>query len=571
MEPKNSTSGGVVYVDHARHLTPLTLTYHATASRHLTTGRTDVVPPSTSVEVDSVYCPRCFSYCTAPPTSLGVCEKSTGGGLGGGCGSATSCKDCPICFCPVSVSIDAAPVSAEAGDDKQLLCHYLCGYCGWSSQECGVTSNASKLKKYQSSRKGDEDVANDWEKQRQEIIFEISRDLEHCLKQKVEQRNKHCDSLFSSIVEIFIKQEKEEERNRRLGIGEIARKTERADTFVGPGGWSLESLEQSLIEKQKEIDSPWIWSPGGLVALSDTTTSDKVSVEQIQQQPNPQQTAAQMVITNAASNLRSHLLPIPVPFRSRVSRRCLAELATGKTGIVIKPKLNPLEGDSSIKFGQGQWWKKDSNAVNVVPRVQLCCHGSNPTKQSFAALLKVRNATLGVIRLRLSGLSVSADSSSATIDQLELDNIIIDPIRETFVQGRHCSFDVISSLSPTEWLELEHAEDEFLDIGKGREQDPQEVLEWDANKILSSTGDDSGSFMRVLATRRDTAWVELKLTMAPDDFASGLNHGQSYLAVPIAMEIEVGNGSWEASLIKRRDIPENEVDATTLGLVVLLR
>lgn len=236
-----------------------------------------------------------------------------------------------------------------------------------------MTSNASKLMKYQSSRERDEDVANDWEKQRQEIIFEISRDLEHCLKQKVQQRNKHCDSLFSSIVESCIKQEKEEERNRRLGIGEIARKTERADTFVGPGGWSLESLEQSLIEKQKEFDSPWIWSPGGTVALSDTTTPDKFSGEQYQQQPNPQQTAAQLVITNAASNLRSHLLPIPVPFHSRVSRRCLAELATGKTGIVIKPKLNPLEGDSSIKFGQGQWWKKVRHSdCTILHTVKSC-------------------------------------------------------------------------------------------------------------------------------------------------------------------------------------------------------
>lgn len=570
MGTKNSPPGAVVYVDHAGHLTPLTLTYHATASRHLTTGRTDVVPPSTSVEVDAVYCPRCFSYCASPPTSLGICDKNDARGLGGGGGSATSCKDCPICFCPVSVSIDVAPASPEEGVKKQLLCHYLCGYCGWSSQECGVTCNASKLLKYQSFREGDKDVAKEWETQKQKIIFEISRELEYCLSQKVELKNKECDSLFSSIVESCVKIEKEDERNRRLGIGEISRKTESAVSCGGWGGWSLESLEQSLVKKKEVFDSPWMWLTDGPFAPHETTTNDQVSEEKYQQQPSPQQTAAQMVVTNKSTNLRSDLLPLPVPFRSRVSRRCLAELAAGKTGILIKPKLNPLEGDSSIKFGQGQWWKKDSNAVHVVPRVQLFRHGSNPGKNSFVALLKVRNPTLGMIRLRLSGPSVSNNSSSPTIDQLELDDILIDPINETFVLGRLCPFDVTSSLSPTEWLELAHAEDAFLDIGKGREQDPQEVLEWDANTILGSIGGGRGSSMRIVATRRDTAWVELKVTMAPDDIESGLSHRKSYLAIPTTMEIEVGNGSWDASLIKRRDLPENVVDVATLGVIVLL-
>jgi hypothetical protein len=55
---------------------------------------------------------------------------------------------------------------------------------------------------------------------------------------------------------------------------------------------------------------------------------------------------------------RQDLLPLSIPLRVRTSRRCRAELAEGRPGILVKPKLNPLEGDSSLRTGHGQWWKK---------------------------------------------------------------------------------------------------------------------------------------------------------------------------------------------------------------------
>ena len=67
----------------------------------------------------------------------------------------------------------------------------------------------------------------------------------------------------------------------------------------------------------------------------------------------------QQVGTGATSF--AELLPLQVPLRPRKSRRCRAELAEGRPGILLKPKLNPLEGDSSLRTGHGQWWKKVGN------------------------------------------------------------------------------------------------------------------------------------------------------------------------------------------------------------------
>ncbi|KAL7555091.1 hypothetical protein ACHAWF_018804 [Thalassiosira exigua] len=552
--------GSVVYVDHARHLTPLTLCYHATASRHLTSGRSDVIPPSTSVEVDSAYCPRCLTFCDAASASSGVCQKDAGG-----------CKDCPICFSPLAVSID----EIAAGPEKEgggLVCHYLCSHCQWSSQECGVSSDASKLLECSSTDGADSTKEKELEPQRGKIIAEASKDLEACLQRRISERNQEGDSLFNSMVKMWGQREQEEQRRKRMNLATTA--------FKGGSNkqgeiWSLETLEQSLLEKRKDIDSlytPSMLSPdeGGPDKTNEPARGPKKSRIPL----TPQQTAAQMSLTTTAPQSRSDLFPLPVPFRARVSRRCRAELAKGKTGILIKPKLNPLEGDTSLRAGHGQWWKKDSSAIHVVPRVQLCRSGSDPAAGNFAGLLKVKNPTLNAMRLRLSRASSAKRESedgtaisSLVIDERELKNILVDPFTETFVHGRPCDPDAAASISQTDFFVLNPADDPYLDVGKGQEDDPLVIRDWDAATALDSATDDDPSRLRVVATGGDTAWVEFVLRNAAP--TEGLP--SDYLAIPLALEIEVGNGSWEASLIKRRDLPEGEKDLVTINLVTLLR
>mmetsp|Transcript_2601 Transcript_2601/g.5584 ORF Transcript_2601/g.5584 Transcript_2601/m.5584 type:complete len:554 (-) Transcript_2601:559-2220(-) len=544
--------GGVVYVDHANHLTPLTLAYHATASRHLTTGRSDVIPPSTTVEIDSVYCPRCLTFCDAASASSGVCQKDNGG-----------CKDCPVCFSPVSISIDEN--TSDPASTGRLVCHYLCGHCQWSSQECGVTSNADKLLEYTTSDDMDASSEKEAEKQRGIAIAGISSELELCLQQRMQEKNNVGDALMNSITKMWAEREQEEQRRKRMMISTTAPKGD-----IGSGGqsWSMDILEQSLLEKKKELDSPYTHDKEGSDPATDTIESNDTK-DIPKNIPTPQQMAAQMTLTTTTPQSRSDLFPLPVTYRTRVSRRCRAELAEGRTGILIKPKLNPLEGDSSLRAGHGQWWKKDSSAVHVVPRVQLCRHGADPTSQKYASLLKVKNPTLNMIRLRLSGWSIPEEEKEEAplIDPRELQNVLVDPFTETFVHGRLCAPTTAASLSPTDFFVLDPADDPFLDIGKAQEDDPSEVRDWDAMSTIGALGDGNTSQLRVVATHGDTAWVELVLCNA----VSAEEISSSYLAVPLTMQIEVGNGSWEASLIKRRDLPEGEKDLVALNLVTLLR
>lgn len=550
----------VLYIDHAKHLTPLALAYHATASRHLTTGRTDVIPPSTLVEVDSAYCPRCLTYCDAASASLGFCQVDLESS------SLVSCKECPLCFSPLAVSIDPVKSEGVSDDEQHLTCHYLCGYCKWSSQECGIISNADKLIEYVTDPT-DPSREADFEKQRQQVVADVSKQLEYCLRERIQKKNQAGDDIFKSLTNTWAKKEKDEDRRRRLGLALV-------DDVTNSKGqaWSLDVLEQSLKEKKNNLTSLYTLDATSVGFTSSAIDDEIDNPSNILQSalPTSQQVAAQMAISTTVPSLRSDLLPLPVPFRVRVNRRCLAEQAAGKTGILVKPKLNPLEGDSSLRAGHGQWFKKDSSAVNSVPRVEIYKYGKDSDGCMYAVLFKVHNPTLSMIRFRFSSPALhenSENAADALVEERELQNIPIDPFNQTFVNARICSTKSVDELlAPTEWLVLENAEDLFLDIGNRRKEVPAEVQDWEARALLNSLGDENRSNLHVVAVQRDTAWIQMTLSLESIPESSEEIH----VAFPLGLQIEVGNGSWEASLIKKCDLPEDEIDMVTLNIIALL-
>lgn len=69
--------GYVLYVDHAGHPAPLSLTFHATGARRLSSP-VSRYPPATLTEVDAAYCPQCLSYHDAASAArLGTSHRET--------------------------------------------------------------------------------------------------------------------------------------------------------------------------------------------------------------------------------------------------------------------------------------------------------------------------------------------------------------------------------------------------------------------------------------------------------------------------------------------------------------
>lgn len=313
----NEDSAFVLYVDHQGHPAPLSLSYHATASRRLASSL-DRHPPSTITELDSAYCPQCLSFYDAnTAATLGFCPKA-------------SCRRCPLCQSAAAVAVE------------DFSCFYKCGLCSWTSQACGLQTT----------------VAGDGVNVNLEQVENASTALAAEWKTLIEQRNHGAEEHYKSMLQALMGLAKEHVKGLRSAPGQFFPAVSTKRSLDRPDAWSIQLLEESLDAKEKllasAIDGPVGGQDLNVVSVEAeqplSPSLEGVSVDAILLQEN--------AISPIDPPSIETLLPLAVPLRPRKSRRCRAEIEEGRPGILIKPKLNPLEGDSSLRTGHGQWWKK---------------------------------------------------------------------------------------------------------------------------------------------------------------------------------------------------------------------
>eukprot|EP00980_Cylindrotheca_fusiformis_P028103 scaffold22580_cov210-Cylindrotheca_fusiformis.AAC.10 len=520
----DADSAYVLYVDHQGHPAPLSLSYHATASRRLASS-IDRHPPSTITEVDSAYCPQCLAFHDAnSAATMGYCPKD-------------SCRLCPLCYSVASVVVEGSE------------CLYKCGRssCSWTSKECSLSTPIAV------DSEGDV-TKEDFEKASTELGSQWTARRDDCNKPSVDH--------FKTMLKTLEGMAKEQVKGQRSTLRYSSLTT--AGTRRGlddPDGWSVESLEASLQAKQSQFSTAVETQVGGQGSRPIALDQERLLDESLQNKPI-QSIFLQDVAKQA--NSANDLLPLPIPLRPRKSRRCRAELAEGRPGILLKPKLNPLEGDSSLRTGHGQWWKKDSSAIQMVPRVRASIHASDGTRHAF--LLKVSNPTLGTIRFRLAGSEYSGEPVWDGDDSERtpfLEKILVDPLNQQIVNAKLVE-SVGSSIQPSEICALEAGEDTFLDFGRSSNEEPIEVAKWDAGEVLadSKVSEATPSTLRVVGSRKSCAWLELVLLET--SMEAGI-----YNAVPLSLQIEVGDGSWESSLIQPELSKDKSKDMVTFDLVVV--
>jgi len=294
----------ILFIDHQGHPAPLTECFYATASRRLSSTLNDRYPPSTRTEVDSAYCPHCLSYHDATSAAQKTfCPKPT-------------CQKCPLCI--------TSPVSIVA-DEGSL--RFRCFQCDWKSD-------------LQTPLAGDDKV--EWARAAEELGSLLTQERNKGKASIVEYSNTLSASWDASVAE---------NTNRDRPI------RKKADSGLS----SIEILEKELKEKRDAryhvssapLPAPWIRKPVSEAenpSATPPTASDMASYSDL---------VRGFQSLNTCVDSQS-LLPLPTMLRPRRSRRCRAELAEGRPGILLKPKLNPLEGDSSLRSGHGLWWRKVS-------------------------------------------------------------------------------------------------------------------------------------------------------------------------------------------------------------------
>jgi len=206
-------------------------------------------------------------------------------------------------------------------------------------------------------------------------------------KLRIEKRNRLTEDHYSSMQKTLIEFAKDHVKVRRSSsTGQFFSKTlvTKRNEYDDLKGWSIQTLEESQHVRKKNFMSS-INKPIGGMKL------ERVSLEAGEDEtlfhPSFQGLSTEIILSQGnggnLSGSMENLLPHAIPLRPRKSRRCRAELAENRPGILLKPKLNPLEGDSSLRTGHGQWWKKDSSAIEVLPRVRVSIDSSNGSRHAF--------------------------------------------------------------------------------------------------------------------------------------------------------------------------------------------
>lgn len=479
----------VLYIDHSGHPAPLSLTYHATASRVLSSSL-PWTPPSTFTEIDTAYCHQCLYYAShASAATSSVCPNA-------------ECRSCPVCESSLMVGLE--------GDDIV----YQCPYCRWSSSECNV-----KIKK----ETQEEDDYNILSKKRAE---RLAQELER--QMSMYNKNNGNQNAFDSLVSQWSKRAQEEERYRRYGDGSshgLGSSTRKSKLSFDKESWSIEALESTQMRKQSDLKT----------SLLENLTLD-------------------------TANIQTQKLQFPqrIRLQPKKSRRCRYEMEKGKPGILVKPKTNPLEGDSSLRSGHGQWWKKDSSAIHMVPKVTLVKLIEGSDWKGLGGIIQVSNPTLGPVRVRFQ-LGTEED-----IQKPRLHDLILDAtMSNTTANAELISLPKVSAY--TENIMLEPVEDAFLELGNRKTQIPSEVMGWKPNDLKS---DNDNLDIGILAIEKDMAWIQFGI---PESVSSSpRNTHDMWKAIQLTMEVEVGNGSWESSLIKRDASLSNEdVDWVPFQLVLV--
>lgn len=219
---------------------------------------------------------------------------------------------------------------------------------------------------------------------------------------------------------------------------------------------------------------------------------------------------------------------------------------------------------------------QDSSAIHVIPRVRVVRHYHTRVEEEgysacskLAFLLKVSNPTLGTVRLRFTESAYEGEfdywndgvkNAGATTSYTGL---LVDTLTHTVVRAK-LKPALASTLGTTETVELLSGEDSIIELGGKARETPEQVLNWHSDAVVENLDSDSGSVastsLRLLAQSASDAWFEL--SVREDDMPSS----PAVSAIPLALEVDLGNGSWESCLIPVAEGVNNDKVAFDLVL-----
>lgn len=172
-------------------------------------------------------------------------------------------------------------------------------------------------------------------------------------------------------------------------------------------------------------------------------------------------------------------------------------------------------------------------------------------------LLKVGNPTVGNVRLRLGPSSYHGepDWDEPETATRFLPDVFVDTLMQTKMSVNLLP-DILKDLAPTVTVDISSAEETMIELGGRAHRTPETVARWTPSPSLSA------SSISLLTQELCHAWFELCIA-ADVEFERG-----AAPAVAFSLQIDVGSGSWESSLVQ--PVSKDGSDFVVFDLVLVI-
>ena len=292
----------VLFQDYNQYWAPLDDLFFSTSSKVLVSRH----PDSAVEDIVSHYCPQCL-------------KKYSEDEVHKNANRCTSCMQCPCCS-----SLLAGDVTSAAGMDEGN-CYFRCCHCKWTSLGVGITG------------KDESDLSL--------VVLE-------------RENNNKSSEAFSAVLSSLSSVSHVETASSTMSlknelnwnIKALEECQERKNTESMCRDPQTESLLFKHMNKGEGLGAEDVREMCYILSCNDS--SDLSTFEQ----------RWQGECTNTIpSSLSTSLPPQRSYLRTKKMLRCRKDVKAGKMSILVQPNTFPLEGDSSHKLRQGQWFLKDAS------------------------------------------------------------------------------------------------------------------------------------------------------------------------------------------------------------------
>jgi hypothetical protein len=133
-------------------------------------------------------------------------------------------------------------------------------------------------------------------------------------------------------------------------------------------------------------------------------------------------------------------------------------------------------------------------------------------------------------------------------DKHVIKHVLMDSLEENY-GNVVLDWNATCNMAASDFVELESVQDSFLEMGRVTLL-PDAVATWNGSSESPTAAEETSC--RLVACQKDVAWFELHVNssaIVTNNTGDSSNNNDDFVAVPIALQIQVGDGSWESSLI----------------------